>query len=762
MGEELNRSLLTLAERGVPRGAAAVLDAARIEATSEAELREPTWQRGLVVAFGAAAAVLVLVGAVLLFARPFGGEETPPATTVAPVPTTVPVTPTGRVESSGPLNDVNDLAFAPDGRLWAATGAGLVEWDISTGEYLVVGEEHGLPAGQVEDVEVAPDGTVWSLGNGWIARYDGSWRVFLPDDVPELNGQLVDLAVDSEGVIWVGVSSEPIARFDGEWSTVDPSGAGELVAIPDGLAVAPNGTLWAVSHFEGVFAFDGSKWKRQSTEDGAPERITGMTVAPNGDLWAWGAGFYSSAEGGDYTPPTGFARFDGNTWYTYTTDDGLLADDGSVVVAPDGTVWVLHGELGPDHEPVPTRLSRFDGASWTTYDAPGDHQNGGWSQASAAADGALWIPGADGIVGFDGTDTILLTVPAELAAPPLVAAAMTPATDVDPTWVSTVIGDLEFTTMQLPTGREFWVTEATPHGPVAVAIDGSALYWTSDGVTWEAIRTDVDPWWISTDGDDVILHRDGFVRYAWDGTGWFEKATVDLPGNLQGIAFSPRGAVAVVENAVHYSSDGVSFLPAALGPSRDPLADGQGRCEIQGPSSSGGARDTIGPVLATEEGFVIFTPAHAADWDRSPVCEPLVWFSADGSTWELTSEDSPFGKGAAVHDIAEHDGRYVAVGGITASEEGAIWTSGDAVNWERADVQLEGAISVAAGDVGWMVAGPSIEMWFSADGLTWDGPYEGPEALFGLYWRTEPAVGTESIYVVGGGHDTYLIGRLLE
>ena len=124
--------------------------------------------------------------------------------------------------------------------------------------------------------------------------------------------------------------------------------------------------------------------------------------------------------------------------------------------------------------------------------------------------------------------------------------------------------------------------------------------------------------------------------------------------------------------------------------------------------------------------------------------------------------DSPFGEGAAVHDIAERDGRFVAVGGVTASEEGAIWSSDDGVNWERAGVQLEGAISVAAGDLGWMVAGPSIEIWFSADGLTWDGPYEGREALFGLYWRTEPAVGTESIYVVGGGHDTCLIGRLLE
>jgi sugar lactone lactonase YvrE len=759
MGEELTRSLQVLAERGETRGAEAVLEAARLEASGEIDTVQPTWQRGLAVAFGTAAVLLVVVGALILLARPFGSEETPPATTGESVVTTTnPVTPTP--ESAGPLNDVNDLAFAPGGQLWAATSAGLVEWDLATGDYTVVGEEQGLPARQVEEVEIAPDGAVWSVGNGWIARYDGSWQVFLPNDIPELSGQLVDLAIDSRGVVWVGVSSEPIARFDGSWSVVDPFDGARVYSMPNGLAIGPDDTLWAASHFEGVSSFDGSTWKHHSAGDGAPERITGIAVAPNGDLWAWGAGFYASAEGGDYTPPTGFARFDGTTWYTFTTDDGLLANDGSVVIAPDGTVWVVHGELGPDHEPVPTRLSRFDGTTWTTFAEPGDLYNGGWAPSVAANDGTLWIPGPDGISGFDGTDTTLLAVPSDDATPPLLAEAMMPAADVDPMRVATVIGDLEFTTMQLPIGREFWVTEATPHGPVAVATDGSALFWTGDNMTWEATRTDVYPWWISTDGDDIILHRDGFVRYAWDGSRWFERISVDLPGILQQIVFGPRGAVAVVENTVYYSIDGVSFVPAEQGPTRGPLADGRGRCEIQGPSSSGGAGDTVGPVLATDAGYALLTPAHTADWDRSPSCEPVVWFSTDGNVWELQSPDSPFGEGAAVHDIAERDGRLVAVGGVTASASGAIWSSNDGVTWQRADVQLDGAVSVAGGDLGWLVAGPSTEMWFSADGLAWDGPYEGPEALFGFYWRTEPAIGNDSIYVVGGTHDTYLIGRL--
>ena len=173
MGEEMTRSLNVLAERGEARGAAAVLDAARDDAATQSDADSPTWRRGLVVTFGTAAAVLVLVGAAILLARPFG-VEVPPATEPPVVPTTVAVTPIPGVESAGPLNDINDLAFAPDGHLWAATAEGLVRWDVMTSDYLILGEKEGAPAGGTQTVEIAPDGTVWVLGDRGIGGYDGS------------------------------------------------------------------------------------------------------------------------------------------------------------------------------------------------------------------------------------------------------------------------------------------------------------------------------------------------------------------------------------------------------------------------------------------------------------------------------------------------------------------------------------------------------------------------------------------------------------
>jgi sugar lactone lactonase YvrE len=691
MGEELTRSLNVMAERGEARGAATVLDAARDGAATQSDPNSPTWRRGLVVAFGTAAAVLALIGAVILLARPFG-VDVPPATKPPVVPTTVAVTPIPGVESAGPLNDINDLAFAPDGRLWAATAEGLVRWDVTTGDYLILGEKEGVPAGGIQTVEIAPDGTVWVLGDRGIGRYDGSWQVFSGDNVAELNGQLIDLAVDADGVAWASVSSVGIARYDGSWASVPPPHDEWFVLTPDGLAFGPDGTLWAGSHEEGVFAFDGSTWRHFSEADGVPARASNVVAAPGGAVWVWDNGYYTDAELADHVPATGYARFDGSSWTTHTIDDGLLSDEGAVVAAPDGSVWIVHAEFGPDHEPEPIGLSRFDGASWTTYPELDVGRNGQGSGAVVGTDGTVWLPSASGIVGFNGSVTTRLVILKELATPPLSPFTLAEVPDQAPIGVSTVIGDFEFTTMQASPARDFFVFVATPYGPVA--FDDGQLRWSADSVTWHGIRTDGNRKWITTDGADVILFGEGFTRYAWEDDGWSKVMEVNLPGAVQSIAFGPNGAVALVDNLVYYSVDGISFALADVGPGEVPGVDRAAGCVIPGPLDAF-AGDGNGPILVTETGYVILAPT-AANWDQA-LCEPLVWASTDGNRWELLTERSPFGATAGIRDVAAYAGRFVAVGGFAETEEGAVWVSTDGIDWQRADVDVETALAIDGG-----------------------------------------------------------------
>jgi hypothetical protein len=623
-------------------------------------------------------------------------------------------------------------------------------------------EEDGVPRRAVETLAVAPDGTVWIIAARGIGRYDGSWEVYSAANTPELSGQLGALVVDQEGVVWVAVASEPLARFDGSWAVVDPPPGGRWPVITD-LAVGADGTLWVGAHDQGVFAFDGLAWRHFGEDHGAPARAwVNVVAARDGTVWAWANGYYTDSGLSDYVPGTGFARYDGSEWITFTVDDGLLSNEGSVVVGTDGTVSVIHAELGPDHEPVPIGISRFDGTTWTTVSDVDGRRDGPSTGAVVGDDGTLWMPTASGIVGFDGTTTTDLVVPKELATPGVLPFTLIQDSELTPVRVSTVIGDFEFTTLRTP-GHDVFDTESTPFGWLAHS--RGVVYRSENGLTWEAVLTDADDLWIMADGPDLIVYGWGLVRYSWDGAGWAEVAAVDLPGRIQGLAFGPNGAVALVGNAVYYSTDGVVFSPAEAGPDSMRVGTGQsGVCtgwwqeiSVAGPGA--------GPILVTETGYVLLAPANGR-WDALPMCEPLAWFSTDGNHWELLTPESPFGESAAVADVAASAGRFVAIG------EGAAWVSDDGIDWQRAEVpHLSRAVGIAGGDLGWVLVGDSpnsddrglpTDMWFSADGLTWDGPYAGPEALGYIYFHIEPTVGTDAIFSVNGTHDGFVIGRLRE
>lgn len=145
------------------------------------------WRRFPGWAYAAAtAAIVLLLVAGSVWLSGFLGEETPPVITQ---PTTPPTTVTSE-RNDGPIaaptsdfiNQVEDLALAPDGTLWAATRGGVVEWPVGASSPVVYGEEGGLPAAVVDGIVVATDGTVWAAGNGWVAYLDKTWQSVEAED----------------------------------------------------------------------------------------------------------------------------------------------------------------------------------------------------------------------------------------------------------------------------------------------------------------------------------------------------------------------------------------------------------------------------------------------------------------------------------------------------------------------------------------------------------------------------------------------------
>jgi hypothetical protein len=243
---------------------------------------------------------------------------------------------------------VFDLARAPDGRLWAATDAGLAvlrhgRWTIVDGRWC-----RGLA--------FDPDGTVWAGGHwneGGLRTVrptgDGGWTVSSVTTAGLILKDVAALAIDRAGTAWAitygffnGWFRQGLARFDGTtWEAVDPlAGTGDVrTADPSGL-LSPGGPSYSVEQLvsaaDGIWVrttsfaggsgalshFDGATWTVYQGTDGLDPAW--IAVGPDGSAWVSGS--------------TGLARFDETRW-VIVHGGALLGYGDRFVVAPDGTVW---------------------------------------------------------------------------------------------------------------------------------------------------------------------------------------------------------------------------------------------------------------------------------------------------------------------------------------------------------------------------------------------------------------------------------------
>ncbi len=309
--------------------------------------------------------------------------------------------------------------------------------------------------------------------------------------------------------------------------------------------------------------------------------------------------------------------------------------------------------------------------------------------------------------------------------------ALEPVEGLEPVRLSTSIGEIEFTTWVHPEGEEPpWEVTETPHGFFGGIGPAGTPAWSLDGITWTEIPLSIQSnGWSDqspAEGRDVLVWsvNDGVGRATWDGTAWSGAEILDDPvlDGASSTVAGPHGVVVVRTTIYHW--DGSGFAEAARPPDPELHPGSSPECAAQ--DWLGWSRmPELGPVVATDDGFIALAARSRDDWHRFPVCEPLVWFSSDGSEWVPTTDESPFGDGAVVRDLAVVDRRLVAVGGMSYWDA-AVWVSDDGMNWQRTDLDSAHLLQVAGSPLGWVAVGHGNTMWFSPDGHVWDGPYERP------------------------------------
>ncbi len=276
----------------------------------------------------------------------------------------------------------------PDGGVWLAG-------DEGRQGFFRLGEERVFEDPVIFYREVAPDGSLWGIGDAWDAESgiysfagDG-WRLraTTEDDLLSLA-----LAVGPDGTVW-------LTAIDLDRHCPDAEGGACVATVL--LRVEDDGSVTTVADW--AEAYDGDvAWDE-------------VGVSPDGDVWLIGMARWDGPEA------EALLRFDGEEWEVIPGPEGFLnhPSGNSMAFGSDGTLWVNTNHPEDDwQERGDWRvggLARFDGESWTTFtEADGVQDWGGQGfistdLLSVAPDGSLWMNGAPdesgcgGVNHYDGT-----------------------------------------------------------------------------------------------------------------------------------------------------------------------------------------------------------------------------------------------------------------------------------------------------------------------------------------------------------------------
>jgi len=290
------------------------------------------------------------------------------------------------------VSNISQPAPAPQEAISQSTAAARPQ----SSEWLVLDKGNsGLPS-RLLTPALAFDtpGNLWiGTRDGGLVKFDGtSWTVYNTDNSGLLDNQVVALADDGQGNMWIGTEGG-LAKFDGENWTVYTTDNSELPynAVHE-LAFDPQGTLWiGIGTFQGsgsggLAKFNGESWTVYNTDnsDLPDNHIISLAFDAQGDLWIGTAG-------------RGVAKFDGENWTVYDSVNSELPGDDVPSLAFDapGNLWLGTNGGG---------LAKFDGENWTVHnkDNSGMPSNIVYDGLAIDGQGNKWIGTGGGLTKFDG------------------------------------------------------------------------------------------------------------------------------------------------------------------------------------------------------------------------------------------------------------------------------------------------------------------------------------------------------------------------
>jgi signal transduction histidine kinase/ligand-binding sensor domain-containing protein len=273
-------------------------------------------------------------------------------------------------------DNVRPIVRDRQGLLWAGTVNGLSRFDGRQWKNFTT--EHGLLDNAVQTLMLDWRGLLWVGLRTGLCLFDG--KEFVRDTSLTPYGRVVSIVEDNAGIIWCAVQPGGLFR--------KLQGGFEMVSVPGQsfsngrLLVDGKGSLWA-SGDKGLSRFDGRTWTTFTTKDGLASNQPYFMCSDAGDrIWF---GYHSSS---------GLTCYDGARFTHYTTAEGLSNDAVySVGVDQVGNIWIGTAR----------GMNRFDGRAFTQFGteegfANNESNAGGFY---ADRDGTLWFGTLGGLSHYD-------------------------------------------------------------------------------------------------------------------------------------------------------------------------------------------------------------------------------------------------------------------------------------------------------------------------------------------------------------------------
>jgi ligand-binding sensor domain-containing protein len=236
-----------------------------------------------------------------------------------------------------------------DGKIWVGTEVGLCLYNGKTFSKIQIPLPKNLPPNNnpiyknhwVYNMLQAKDGKLWFVTIDGVFIYDGkSFTHFPMNEAPNgfltSNDRVERILEDNEGNIWLGSrTNEGVFRYDGK--SVTNFKPNDL--FQDGPKAHnwgwpqlqdSHGNIW-FSNWGGAYRYDGNTFTSFTTKDGLPSEVTRIIEDKKGNLW--------------FGASDGLRRYDGKT-FTYFKDGLINPWIWEILEDKNGNIWVGTRESG--------------------------------------------------------------------------------------------------------------------------------------------------------------------------------------------------------------------------------------------------------------------------------------------------------------------------------------------------------------------------------------------------------------------------------